>query len=268
MKNLNDNSYSKEVRGFYVIHVRKNLSVQDRRILLEATLKHLGRSSETPSIEKIRLPTVNLLSKTRSFEREVGAWRTLFGIRRRRSFVWGISEIYNQVKLSALDYVPDVYCYGYKKSRVGLVVATTLITEFKEHAISVMDFIQKYPDSKRMAIQASFNLISKHLNDNIMHLDPWAGNILVTSDLKKQWLVDFEYCKLNPRRSLEKKLGFCLGHFFKRKVCDHITWTEYTDVFLTWADEHDVRVDKKETIDCIQYYVEHRVGKKARFRYF
>lgn len=108
----------------------------------------------------------------------------------------------------------------------------------------------------------------KQLNLGFIHLDLWAGNILVTEDLSHQWLIDLEHLKFEPKRSIERQLGFCLGYFYEHKLYNYTSIEDYLDLVKSWLTDIKSTLDHKKLLEITHYFSKKKMNRKKRFKYF
>jgi hypothetical protein len=169
----------------------------------------------------------SVISKTSISRHRNNAIRATFGIKRMGCYDRITAEIYNQLKLSEQEYLPHAYCYGYKINDFGSATTTTLITQYINDTFNIIEFIDAHPDLISPVINLAFDTIFNHLETPQIHLDLWAGNILVNKELTKSWKIDVAYFKFNTKRTTEEKLGFFLGYFHRHKISQYISLIEY-----------------------------------------
>jgi hypothetical protein len=265
MKYLNHKQFRKEKHRQSRIFINKCLDKDIQEELIEITLKNLQNSTKRKKTEIINTSGLSVFSKTGSLRHRNNSIRATFGLKRRG---WNVPEIYNQLKLSSYTYIPNVFCYGYKRNHFGLVSSTTLVSEYKNNTFNIIELIEKHPNLITPALETSFDIILKHLSHNFIHLDLWASNILVTEDLSKQWIIDVDFCKFNPKKSLEEKLGFCLGYFHRHAISQYIPYSEYKIIVDRWISNKSIEINKNETLSYCAFFTENKMNRKALFNYF
>jgi len=208
------------------------------------------------------------LFKARTLRHRNNRWRATFGVKRNNSYDSYISEIDNHKKALDVDYIPKIVAYAYVKGRLGIVRNTIIITEFKEGFYNVEEYIVAHPERINTVLIKSFDLIKRHVDDGLIHLDIWLGNILVNDDLSESWLIDLEYVQHDSGRTYEEKLGFCFGFFYKINLSSYIDEDDYFDLLSGWLETvlpiKDIRLIK----DKARYFARTKISRKERLKLF
>jgi hypothetical protein len=268
MKYLNHKNFTKMKYGRCTIFTNKSLSKGSMGELKDIAYSNLTSVSKKRITEVIPKKEYSVISKTSISRHRNNAIRATFGIKRMGSYDRITAEIYNQLKLSEQEYVPNVYCYGYKRNSCGLVTSTTLITQHISDTFNIIEFIDAHPDLISPVINLAFDTIFNHLETPQIHLDLWAGNILVNKELTKSWIIDVEYFKFNPKRTTEEKLGFCLGYFHRHKISQYIPLIEYEKLAKKWLLDKHPEVDQNKTLNFCDHASQRKISRKERFKFF
>ena len=220
--------FNKEKCKSTIVRTQKTVADKLAASIISTTINALDDKQQDRTFNIVREKNEkSYLTKSTSFRHRNNRLRATFGVKRRGSYDWPIAEIDNQIKLQSLDYIPRILAYGYKLGKSRTIKSVSITTEFKENTYNVREYIEKFPERLNDVLLTSFNLIIKHLSDDIIHLDLWIGNILVNEDLSQSWLIDIEYLKHSPRGRIEKKTGVLFWVFispwpfklyFKRKI--------------------------------------------------
>ena len=194
--------------------------------------------------------------------------RSTLGIKRRGSYDWSVAEVDSYLKLVDKDYIPTIRGYGYERGQSGLIKKVICITEFKENTCNLEEYIKFNPENIDKAVLLAFDLFDKHINEGLIHLDLWLGNVVVKKDLSRSWLIDLEYFKTNSSRSYYEKFGNSLASFYSHTLCSYIKLDEYINLLTIWYSA-------KEPNFCIQQLMEHleiklnpRMSRKEIMAYF
>ncbi len=211
-----DNSFfiKSKKENFSVYHYG-SLSKEDADSIDDAITISLQKCNANKFHQVTKKNRLSYLTKANTIRHRNGRIRSTLGIKRRGSYDWAVAEIDNQIKLQGIDYIPKIIGYGTARGKSGIVKSISIVTEFKDNTYNLLEYINKFPNKVHSSIIVSFKLIKRHLDDNLIHLDLWGGNILVNKDLSKSWLIDLELLKRSPKRSFEEKIGFCLGYLYK-----------------------------------------------------
>lgn len=159
-----------------------------------------------------------------------------------------IAEIKNNLKALQTPYIPNLVGYGFERNRYGVIKKVLIITELIEDSITLKEFIEKNPIETKSAIASAFNIIGKSINDGILHLDCWIGNILTNSKLSQLHLIDLEYCRFNTRSGLSDQLIFSLGYLYGYDLNKHISSNEYFLLLEAWLKENFKSLDSEKII--------------------
>jgi hypothetical protein len=267
MRYLNHKNFIRSKQSMLTSYVSNSLYQDQSEYLLKSMITKLQDFSDKRNIEVLSQGSKSYLVKTSSMRHRNESFRTTLGIKRRESYDWNAAEIFNQLELSHLSYVPGVIAYSYKRNKFGFVIGMVLVTEYIDNVLNVDEFINQYPAYLNDVLVSSFDLIKLHLEAGFVHLDIWAGNILVRKDLSQAWLIDFEYCKFNSTVEIEKKMGFCLGFFYKRNVCDRIVFSSYLKVIESWVYERNILIDFVKMLEYCKFASHNDIGRKERFEY-
>lgn len=268
MKYLSHTDFIKSKQGLSTIFINNIFNNEAIDELKDIACSNLSTVKKSRNTEIIQKKEFSAISKTNFFRHRNNRLQVTFGIKRRGTYDRNVAEIYNQLKLSGYEYIPKVYCYGYQRNKFGIVTSTTLITEYVNNSFNIIEFIDRYPDFILPALRLSFDTIFQHLGSPHIHLDLWAGNILVTKDLTKSWIIDVEYFKFTPKRSIEEKFGFCLGYFYRYEIVKYISMAEYEHLANKWMFEKNLKIDRLKTLEICNYASLNKISRKERFIYF
>ena len=253
MKFLSSAGFFKQQRGGCRVFVRADLGQDLSNALYGMLNDRLRLVREGRERDVLELGERAVLAKTAVFRHRNSRIRATFGLKRHGAYDRGVMEIHNQLGLLNCPHVPQIVGYGYRRNWLGLVVSTTLATEFIDQSCNLLELIQAHPEQQNAVLLLAFNAIREHLSHSHLHLDLWAGNILVTPDLSRSWLVDVEYFKFAPNGSLEDKLGFCLGYLHNHTIHRFISLDDYVQLVRQWLKDSEQALCHESTLaTCIQ----------------
>lgn len=149
-----------------------------------------------------------------------------------------ITEIVNNLSMAHLGYVPGMLAYGYKRNRCGLISETAIATEFLGQCINLGEYLDLHPEKSTATIMAALEFMGKKLEDDVLHLDFWLGNVLIDPHTGKLWLIDLEYCRFRSEAAMEDKLAFCLGYFYHYRLGEYMTAESYFDLARSWLTQN------------------------------
>ncbi|MBZ0332623.1 hypothetical protein [Marinobacter sp. AL4B] len=193
--------------------------------------------------------------------------RALLGIQRHGRYEWATAEIHTALQMQGKPYIPKLYAYGWSKTRFGLPDRIFSITEFLSETKSVEE-IARDEESSEIALRLALDTFRQAIDDGLLHLDPWAGNCLISDDQKKCWLVDLEFSKLNSQAPIEHTLGFCCGFFYKGSITKRFTPLEYRGFVADWFSQALPNRNLQLFIEKMDFYMNNHVKRKRRFAAF
>ena len=193
--------------------------------------------------------------------------RALLGIQRHGRYEWATSEIHTALQMQGKPYIPKLYAYGWSKNRLGLPDRIFSITEFLSDTKSVEEIARDSGNSDT-ALRLALDTFRQAINDGLLHLDPWAGNCLISNAQEKCWLIDLEFSKLNSKAPIEHTLGFCCGFFYKGSIAQRFTPTEYQGFVAEWFSEVLPSRNLQRFIEKMDFYMNNHVKRKQRFAAF
>lgn len=194
--------------------------------------------------------------------------RARFGIQRHGRYEWATAELHTALMMQGKAYIPELYAYGWTKNKVGLPTRTFSVTENLVNTITLEDFSATHPDAIEPSLTLAFDTLLTALRDRLLHLDPWAGNFLITEDLQRCWLIDLEFSKLDSTATIEQQLGFSFGFFFKGKFSAHMEKLTYLAFVENWARSRVPESDIGTLLTQTEYYLENTIKRKKRFSAF
>ena len=251
------------------LYCHKELANGNHKELQSISFDKLKASSDGLNLEDIKFDNgLHALFKTRTLKHRNERVKAALGVKRLGTYIRSVAAIDNHIKLLDCQYIPKILGYGYIYGRLRLTKKVLIITEFKENTYNLREFIKKFPNKIDKALEASFNMIKGHLNNGFIHLDLWMGNIIVNEELTKTWLIDLEYLKFNSKRSLEEKLGFCLGYFFTKKLSLLINEEKYLTFLNDWLDKNFTGKTLEKIKEHTNFFIKNTTTRKERMDFF
>lgn len=193
--------------------------------------------------------------------------RALLGIQRHGRYEWATAEIHTALQMQGKPYIPRLYAYGWSKTRFGLPDRIFSITEFLSETKSVEE-IARDGGSSDTALRLALDTFRQAIDDGLLHLDPWAGNCLISNNQEKCWLVDLEFSKLNSNAPIEHKLGFCCGFFYKGSIAERFSPNEYQRFVSDWFAQALPSRNLQLFTEKVDFYMNNHVKRKRRFAAF
>ncbi|WP_166258904.1 hypothetical protein [Marinobacter salicampi] len=194
--------------------------------------------------------------------------RARLGIKRHGRYEWATAELHTAIRMQKRPYIPELFAYGWSTNRAGLPVKTFSVTRNLTDTLTLEEFVTSHPESIGPALTLAFDTLLIAIRDRLLHLDPWAGNFLLTRDLKNCWLIDLEFSKLNSSACIEQQLGFSFGFFFNGKFSTHVDRTVYLAFIERWARTQTLKMNVNTLLNHTQFYLENTLKRKKRFAAF
>ena len=251
------------------LYCHKGLESENYKEIQSISYDKLKSSNKGLNLEDIKFNNgLHVLFKTRTLKHRNERLKATLGIKRLGTYIRSVAAIDNHIKLLDCQYIPKILGYGYVYGRLRLTKKVLIITEFKENTYNLKEFIEKFPNRIEKALDISFTMIKGHLNNGFIHLDLWMGNIIVNEELTQAWLIDLEYLKFNPKRSLEEKLGFCLGYFFSKKLSLLINEEKYLICLNCWLDKNFTGKTLQKIKENTIFFIKNTTTRKERMDFF
>lgn len=251
------------------LYFHKKIANENYKELQRISYDQLKSSSKGLDLEEIKFNSgLHVLFKTRTLKHRNERLKATLGLKRLGTYIRSVAAIDNHIKLLDCQYIPKILGYGYAHGRLRLTKKILIITEFKENTYNLKEFLEKFPNRIEKALDISFTMIKGHLNNGFIHLDLWMGNIIVNEELTKAWLIDLEYLKFNPKRSLEEKLGFCLGYFFIKKLPPFIDQEKYLIFLSCWLDKNFTGKTIERIRENTIFFIKNTTTRKERMDFF
>lgn len=265
MHYLDNTSFIKSKSNNIVTYAHESLEHEQASAVKEAMCESVIKKEQNKDFKLIKTPTKSYIIKNNHLGHRNKMIRAAVGIKRNGTYEYSIAEIDNQIKLIDLDYVPRIVGYAFK-SKLGLVKSSSICIEYLTDTYNIKEYIEKYPNKIEPALIKCFNLIEKHLKDDIIHLDLWIGNILVNKDLSKIWMIDLEFLQHSPTGSHEKKLGFCLGFMYQGTLLNYITYEKYKAMIRDWLN--NLNYDNSKVMEQLEFRSKTEIHRKELYSYF
>lgn len=194
--------------------------------------------------------------------------RARFGIQRHGRYEWATAELHTAIMMQGKPYIPELYAYGWTKDKAGFPAKTFSVTQNLTDTLTLEQFVTTHSASIESALTLAFDTLHIAMRDRLLHLDPWAGNFLITDDLKCCWLIDLEFSKLNSLATIEQQLGFSFGFFFRGKFSSHMDKLTYLAFVKEWTTSRIPESNINSLLSHTEFYLENRIKRKRRFAAF
>lgn len=238
MSGFNIEDYLKRRRGKYTFYLRSSYCADQSEFMDRFAQALLGASQENyNAFEKVGdQPSFFVKARVlRHRNHRLKATLVRFGLFHSSP---EMAEISNNLQIVGVPYIPKLVAFGYEKGRSGMIKKVLVATEYREHTVTLREFIEANPSKTFQAVMCAFKLIQRMLDDNITHLDFWIENILTNSDLSELWLIDLEYCKINSKAPIDERLAFCVGYLYSYRLRDYLDMDDYFELAQVWLTEY------------------------------
>lgn len=255
--------------GALTVYVKKRLEAptdanQEWLERVKEMLKHSQTKATEPGTFHGK-PAILKVNTLRYLSQKI---RAQFGIQRHGRYEWATAELHTALMMQGKAYIPELYAYGWMNNKAGLPTRTFSITQNLVNTVTLEQFSTTHPDAIKPSLTLAFDTLLTALRDRLLHLDPWAGNFLITEDLQRCWLIDLEFSKLNSTATIEQQLGFSFGFFFKGKFSSHMEKSAYLMFVENWARSRVPESDIETLLFQTEYYLENTIKRKKRFSAF
>lgn len=195
--------------------------------------------------------------------------RSTFGIKRAGHYHSPIAEIHNHIALLEHDYIPRIQGYGVIQSPLGITERTLIITDYKKETLNLKEHLSLHPEKLESTLQTAFTLIKNHLQDDLIHLDLWMGNILIDTNTNQPWMIDVEVFKKTRKEGLTaEKLVFCLGYLFRLELSAFISFEQYLALVEQWVSLSWKELKISEIYPTLHWAAHTIISRKQRLRKF
>lgn len=251
-----------------VVFSMKGLDPEIRRELNACAKIMVGKNDEARGRERVKIDGRTYFCKFELFSGKRRKFRATFGIYRRGMLERSLEEISNLLKSQACGLTPKIYAFGYRKNMLGLVSNVFIIQECLEGAINLEEYLRASPQKVEQIATQFIRTVKSAVSRGVVHLDPWARNVMTTPDLSRAWLVDLEYCRVGEKNwCVEQALGFSCCHFFLAGICDYLSWPEYRKLVLDICSS-SVELDLQRLSSFLDDFHANERSRKQRLQEF
>ncbi|MEN0107175.1 MAG: hypothetical protein AAGC84_12215 [Pseudomonas sp.] len=177
---------------------------------------------------------------------------------------WPIEELLNTAEANRRGLgVAPLVGFGHTKSRLGLTREVFLLTGLLNDRIDGHLWLKQHPEDVRQFIATAFKLLASLNAENIIHMDLWAANIMISPDGHCARAIDLENAFAYRSEYFSEVLGFQMGFFYYREIHKFIIerhYDELVEAFIATQGPFD-----RARFDAVYQLVKHeKVGRKER----
>lgn len=177
---------------------------------------------------------------------------------------WPIEELINTAEANRRGAgVPPLVGFGHTKSKIGLTREVFLLTGLLDEYVDGNLWLKQHPDNVTQFITSAFELLGSLTAVDIIHLDFWAANVMISPDGSHARAIDLENGFAHRGEFFSETLGFQLGFFYYREVHKFIIERHYdalVEQYLATQGPFD-----RARFDAIYQLAKHeKVGRKER----
>lgn len=207
----------------------------------------------------------NLFAKTYRIRSIPSRLRITFNLKRRiGGYDWAVTEIANNIHCEALNApTPKIIGFGYVRGRSGLIREIFLINENLTNYSNGIDWLNDASRAEEFASRAT-SLVQKLNKKHIYHLDPWAGNFMLSAEGDKDTqIIDLENCVIGETAHKDVTLGFQMGYLYQIRLKSIISETHYDAIVKRTLAEQKAPYSKLFE-EAYKKYKTQRICKKKR----
>ncbi|TWI55061.1 lipopolysaccharide kinase (Kdo/WaaP) family protein [Pseudomonas duriflava] len=224
------------------------------------------RGQGNRSFSTLRVNQKSYFIKTTEITQLQAQLRATFGWRRRvGGYGWPISEIINtnHVIQKGLN-TPQLYGFGYKRSRIGLVNEVFLVTDWLENHVNGLEWLNSGKAEPQQFFKVFFlSMLDMH-RKKIWHLDYWVENVVLSpSNPSTINIIDFENCYIGDNAYISETLGFQFGFIYYMKASYYISEKAY-DETVAEALKAYKNINEEAFQIFYSYSKKNHIGRKER----
>src|SRR6218665_3200898 len=141
---------------------------------------------------------------------------------------WPIEELINTAEANRRGAgVPPLVGFGHTKSKIGLTQEVFLLTGLLDTYVDGNLWLKEHPDDVTQFISTAFDLLASLTAIDIIHMDFWAANVMISPDGTRARAIDLENGFAHRSAFFSETLGFQMGFFYYREIHKFITERHY-----------------------------------------